>query len=148
MHLLLFAGSSTAAAVILTTAAIAQSSSNYASYETTSDKPVQLGYYASAHKDCTPGELPKVRLVEAPKLGTLIVRRAVLSINTVAGCPNLKTPAQVAFYQPRVGSAGSDRTSYEVTSENGEVATYEMMITVKPAPAASPPADEPKGKSL
>ena len=38
--------------------------------------------------------------------------------------------------------------SYEVTSENGEVAVYELTITVKPAPVPSPPADDAEGKSL
>lgn len=41
---------------MISTAVLAQSAptSNYTTPETTSAKPVQLGYYASAHKDCTP----------------------------------------------------------------------------------------------
>ena len=132
---------------LLATATLAQSA-NYSSFETTSDKPLQLGYYASAHKNCTPAALPTVRVIEAPKGGLLVVRKAVLATNQVTGCPGLKTPAQVAFYQPRAGFVGPDRVSYEVTAENGEVATYEMTITVKAAPEASPPADDAKGKSL
>lgn len=136
------------ATVSAATAALAQSA-NYSSFETTTDKPVQLGYYASAHKNCTPAALPTVRILEAPKGGTLIVRKGLLATNQVAGCPGLKTPAQIAFYQPRAGYVGPDRVSYEVTSENGDVATYEMTITVKAAPpAASPPADDAKGKTL
>ena len=91
---------------------------------------------------------PARRLIEAPKSGVLTVRKAVLSTDKVAGCPGLKTPAQVAFYQARAGYAGPDRVSYEVTSENGEVATYEMTITVKALPATILPADDAKGKSL
>lgn len=129
-------------------AALAQLA-NYASYETTTDKPVQLGYYASAHKNCTPAALPTVRVIEAPRGGLLIVRKGVLATDQVAGCTGLKTPAQIAFYQPRAGYTGPDRVSYEVTSENGEVATYEMTITVKPpTPATAPPAEDAKGKSL
>jgi hypothetical protein len=138
---------SLAAIGLVATAALAQSA-NYSSFETTSDKPVQLGYYASAHKNCTPGSLPTVRVLEAPKGGLLVVRRGVLSTDKVAGCPGLKTPAQIAFYQPRTGYVGPDRLSYEVTNENGDVATYEMTITVKAPPAPNPPTDEAKGKSL
>jgi hypothetical protein len=41
---------------ILSTVAFAQPAptSNYTSFEATAAKPVQLGYYASAHKNCTP----------------------------------------------------------------------------------------------
>ena len=109
---------------------------------------MQLGYYASAHKNCTPAELPTVRVIEPPKAGVLTVRRGVLSTDKVAGCPGLKTPAQIAFYQPRAGYVGPDHVSYEVTAENGDVATYEMTITVKAPPAPSPPTDDAKGKSL
>jgi hypothetical protein len=66
-------------------------STNYTSVEATSDNPVQLSYHASAHKNCTPAPLPTVRVIEAPKSGTLTVRGAVLKTDKVAGCPGLKT---------------------------------------------------------
>jgi len=138
---------SSAVCCLSVTAALAQST-NYASFEATSDKPVQLGYYASAHKNCTPAELPTIRVIEAPKGGLLIVRKGVLATDKVAGCPTLKTPAQIAFYQARTGYVGPDHVSYEVTSENGDVATYEMTITVKAPAPTSPPDGEAKGKSL
>ena len=113
---------------------------NYSSVEATSDKPVQLSYHASAHKNCTPAALPTIRVIESPKSGTLTVRRAVLTTDKVAGCPGLKTPAQAVFYLAHAGYAGPDHVKYEVTTENGEVATYDVTITVKAAPAQSPPA--------
>jgi len=130
---------SCAAAGLTATGALAQDA-NYTSFDATSDKPVQLGYYASAHKDCTPGRLPTIRVIEAPKSGVLTVRKAVLTTNNVTGCPGLKTPAQVVFYLAHVGYAGPDHVKYEVTSETGEVATNDVTITVKAAPAPSPPA--------
>ena len=128
-----------ATASLMATATLAQDT-NYTSVESTSDKPVQLGYHASAHKNCTPGALPTIRVIEAPKSGMLTVRRAVLTTERVAGCPGLKTPAQVVLYLARPGYAGPDHVKYEVTSENGEVATNDVTITVKAAPAQSPPA--------
>ena len=101
---------------------------------------MQLGYHASAHKNCTPGSLPTIRVIEAPKSGMLTVRRAVLTTDKIAGCPGLKTPAQVVLYLARAGYAGPDHVKYEVTSENGEVATNDVTIAVKAAPAQSPPA--------
>jgi hypothetical protein len=129
------------------TAAFAQSA-NYSSAEAVAGKLVQLGYYASAHKNCTPAEAPTVRVLMPPQHGTLSIRKAVLSTNKVAGCPGLKTPTQVAFYLANDNYVGPDKVSFEVTAEDGEVATYEITITVKAAPPASPPDGEAKGKSL
>jgi hypothetical protein len=135
-----------AAAGLLATAALAQAA-NYTSVETISATPVQLSYHATAHKNCTPAPLPVVRVIEAPKSGMLTVRKAVLTTDKVAGCPAVKTPAQVVLYQARVGYAGPDHVKYEVTSENGEVATYDVTITVK-APATSPPAGNAGSRQL
>ncbi len=134
LRILLFA-----IATLTATAALAQDA-NYMSVTATSEKPVQLGYHASAHKNCTPAALPTIRVIEAPKSGTLTVRRGVLTTETVTGCPGLKTPAQVVFYLAHAGYAGPDHVKYEVTAENGEVATYDVAITVKAVPAQSPPA--------
>jgi hypothetical protein len=121
----------------MATAALAQDA-NYTSVEATADKPVQLSYHASAHKNCTPAPLPTVRVIEAPKSGTLTVRKAVLKTDKIAGCPSLKTPAEVVFYMAHPGYAGPDHVKYEVTSENGEVATNDVTIAVKAAPAQRP----------
>ena len=130
---------SCATAGLTATASFAQDA-NYSSVNATSDKPVQLSYHASAHKNCTPAQQPTIRVIEAPKSGTLTVRTGVITTDKVAGCPGLKAPAQVVFYLAHAGYVGPDHVKYEVTSENGEVATYDVTITVKAAPAQSPPA--------
>jgi hypothetical protein len=68
-----------------------------------------------------------------------IDRGGVLKTNKVAGCPGLKTPAEVVFYLAQAGYVGPDHVKYEVTSENGEVATNDVTIVVK-APLAQRPA--------
>ena len=77
-----------ALAAVISTAGLAQpalaQASNYTSVEATADKPVQLSYHASAHKNCTPAALPTIRVIEAPKSGTLTVRQAVLTTDRVA----------------------------------------------------------------
>jgi hypothetical protein len=127
---------------ILSTAALSQptATSNYTSFEATAAKPVQLGYYASAHKNCTPAPIPTIRVIEAPKSGILTVRRGELKTDQIAGCPGLKMPAQVVFYQARAGATGSDRLVYEVTNPTGEVGTYDVTITIKEAPEQVKPA--------
>jgi hypothetical protein len=130
---------------LVATAAFGQAA-NYTSVEATSATPLQLSYHASAHKNCTPAPLPTVRVIEPPKSGTLTVKRGLLTTDKVSGCPAVKVPAQVVYYQARAAYTGPDHLNYEVTSENGEVATYDVTITVKAAPVTTPPAT--KGQSL
>jgi hypothetical protein len=70
------------------------------------------------------------------------VRGAMLKTNKVAGCPGLRTPAQVLFYMARAGYVGADHLKYEVTSENGEVATHDVTIVIKAPPAQRPTAGD------
>lgn len=130
-----------AAAAAMAAAALAQaaSSMNYTSFDATSAKPVQVGYYGSAHKDCTPAPLPTIRVVEAPKSGTFTVRRGVLTTNNLAGCPGLKIPAQVAFYQARPGVTGTDHIVYLVTNADGSAGAYDVTINIKEAPKSAAP---------
>ena len=74
-------------------------------------------------------------MVEPPKNGVLTVRNAVLTTDNVAGCPALKTPALVVFYQANEGYSGSDHVRYAVTNAAGQTQGYDVTITVKPAPA-------------
>jgi hypothetical protein len=135
------------AAGLVATAALAQTA-NYTSVETIADRPMQLSYHASAHNNCTPEALPRIRVTEAPRSGTLTVRKAVLSTDRLVGRPPVKTPAQVVFYRAHAGYVGADHVNYEVTSENGEVATYDVMITGKAGPAQNPPARDADGQPL
>jgi hypothetical protein len=130
-----------AAATALPAAALAQaaSSMNYTSFDATSAKPVQVGYYGSAHKDCTPAPLPTIRVVEPPKYGTFTIRRAILTTNNLAGCPGLKVPAQVALYQARPGAAGTDHIVYLVTNGDGSAGAYDVTINIREAPKSSTP---------
>jgi hypothetical protein len=132
---------SCAAASWLVSAAFAQASTNYTSVEATSEKPMQLSYHASVQKDCSPAPLPTVRVITAPKAGTLTVRPGQLTTSKVVRCGRVKTPVQLVFYQARAGYAGLDEVKYEVTSADGQVATYEVTITVKELPAQTKPGE-------
>src|SRR6187551_3398297 len=93
---------------------------NYTSFEAEPGKPVQLGFYGQAHKDCTTAKMPVVRVADAPNLGTLTVRPSELKTDRVPNCPGLKIPAQVVTYQAR--ESGDDHLMYSVTYPNGEIA--------------------------
>lgn len=125
-------------------AALAQSapSISYSSFDASSAKPVQIGDYAVARKDCTAAPPPTIRVIEAPKSGTLTVRRGVLTTSSVAGCPRMKTPVQVLFYQARVGATGADHLAYEVTNASGKVDAYDVTINIKEPPKSPVPDSE------
>jgi hypothetical protein len=78
----------------------------------------------------------------------LTVRKAILTTDKVAGCPAVKTPAQVVFYQARTGYEGPDEVKYEVTSEIGEAAVYDVTINVKKESAGSQPGVGPPGEPI
>jgi hypothetical protein len=128
----------------LSCAALAQST-NYSTVNAVAGMPVQINFHASFKKDCTAAPLPTIRVIQPPKSGTLTVRRGVLNTNKVAGCPALKSPAQVVFYLARAGQGSSDHLVYEVTSSNGEVAVYDITIEIKEADKSIPPT---KGQGI
>src|SRR5271166_6060039 len=136
-----------AALILLASSALAQSV-NYTSVEATAGTPAQLTYHATAHKNCMPAPLPSVRVIKSPAAGMLIVRKAILTTDRLAGCPAVKTPAQVVLYQARAGYEGLDEVKYEVTSANGEVADYDVTIAVKQGPAETKPPAPPAGERL
>ena len=119
-------------------AALSQSAptANYTSFDATWAKPVQIGYYATARKDCAPAPAPTIRVVEAPKSGTLTIRGGELKTSAVAGCPALKTSAQVVLYQARAGATGNDHFAYAVVGLDGRINGYDVTITIREPPKA------------
>ncbi len=138
---LLFAAALTAA---ISPAAIGQPapSMNYTSFEATPDKPVQLGYYAAAGKDCAPAPVPTIRVSEPPKSGVLTVRVGQLTTSAIAACPGLKLPAQVVFYQARAGATGADHLVYDVIDAPNKIDAYDVTITIREAPKGAGPGSE------
>jgi hypothetical protein len=129
-------------------AALAQAI-NYTSVQAIAGKPVQLTYHADAHKaTCSPAPVPSFHVIEPPKDGVLTVRKAVLSTNKIPGCPGLKTPVLVVFYQAKEGYSGSDHVSYAVTNPAGQTQGYDVTITVMAAPGVAPASPKPPGSSL
>jgi hypothetical protein len=133
----------TLALAVTSTAAIGQSTS-YSSVDAAAGALVQIGYYASAKKDCAPNPLPTIDVATPPKHGVLTIRNGMVTTNKVANCPNLKLPAQVVFYQGQTGYAGPDQIVFAVTNPAGEVNIYSFSITVK----EGPPAKTPQGSLL
>ena len=112
-------------------------SMSYTSFEATSAKPVQLGYYGAAHRDCTPAPTPTIRVSSPPKSGTFTIRAGQMQMAPTAPCPGLKIPAQIVFYQARVGATGTDHLIYEVINASNKVDAYDVTINIKEPPKGS-----------
>lgn len=66
------------------TVAFAQGT-NYTSVEAIAGKPVRLTYHAAAN-NCVAAPPPTIRVTQPPKDGILMVRKAMLTTEKVAGC--------------------------------------------------------------
>ena len=116
----------------------------YTTFKAVSGKAVELGNYASANQNCSPGPAPAIHVVEPPKSGTLTVRVAQLTYNNVFGCPPIKMPAQVLTYEARDSGADRDHLIYDVSGAKGEVTIYDVTIEIAPSakPAPSPSREQ------
>ena len=117
---------------LISSAVLAQSPpvNNYKSFDVVPGVPVQLGFHATANKDCSPALLPTIRVLESPKLGTLSVQQGELTTDGVLGCPQLIVAARMLSYEAYKGETEIDRLSYEVTNPNGDVGIYQITINV------------------
>lgn len=117
-------------------AAWAQSNSAFRSAEVVAGKQERLGVYGNVQKDCTPGPLPTIRVVTAPKNGELNVRSGKLKAGRISRCPKLEATAQGIFYKANPTFKGTDEVAYEVRSASGKVESHTVKITVKDAQAS------------
>ena len=114
---------------------------NYKGAEAVAGAATQLDYFATGKKDCSSAPPPSIRVITPPKHGLLTIRRGTVTTNKIPNCPNLQTPANVVFYTGTAGYVGPDEIVYEVTDVKGEIAIYNIAVTVKDGlkPAAKPP---------
>ena len=116
--------------VLFITSATAQSA-NYKSAETIAGAQTQLDYFATGKKDCSAAPPPSIRVISPPKHGLLTIRRGTMTTNKIPNCPSLQTPANVVFYTGNAGYKGPDAVIYEITDAKGEVAVYNITLTVE-----------------
>ena len=120
--------------IALTATPALSQSINYKGADAIAGVATQLGYFATGKKDCSSAAPPSIRVITPPKHGLLTIRRGTMTTNKIPNCPNLQTPANVIFYTGTAGYAGPDEIVYEVTDAKGEVAIYNITVTVKEGP--------------
>jgi hypothetical protein len=98
---------------------------------------VRLGMHGNVSKACESGALPEIKVVTAPKNGTLAVRSGKTKAGTLARCPALEVPARAVFYQANPRYTGADEVVYQLVRPNRPTQAITIKITV--GGAAKPP---------
>jgi len=108
-----------------------------------SGKSVRLVIAPNLKKDCSAGPLPEIKVVTAPKNGSLITKAGKIRTPAKYRCPNKEAAVQAIFYQSNAGYAGPDSVAVEIKNSDGDVEKRDIRITVD----ASAKKDEPKKES-
>ncbi len=93
-------------------------------------KQTRLGVIGNVTKECTPGPMPEVKVVTAPKQGTLAIRTGKTKAGSLKRCPNLEVPIRGVLYEANAGATGSDEVVYEVKRPNGSTQTITAKIEI------------------
>ena len=135
------------AAVLMLAPVAAQAQTGaYRSATVAPGKTTRIGMVSALKKDCGVGPLTDVKIVTAPKHGTLNVKAGKVKTPAAFRCPNVETPVQGVFYQPNKGYMGSDEVKYEIKGLDGNTRQVTVQITVSDKPAA--PAKDDGGSDL
>ena len=97
-------------------------------------KPARLAVVTALKRDCSVGELGSLRVVTPPKNGSLVVRSDKLKTPASFRCPNVETPVQALFYQPKANFSGTDEVAYETRTAEGQTQSFTVRINVSAKP--------------
>lgn len=96
-------------------------------------KPVRLVISPNLKKDCSTGPLPEMRIVTAPKNGTLVTKGGKIKTPASFRCPNKEAMAQAVFYTSKPDFSGTDEVLVEVKTADGTIEKQDIRITVDAA---------------
>ena len=131
------------AGVLLSTAASAQEQV-FRSVNVAQGASTRVGIHGNVSKECAAGPLPEIKIVTAPKNGTLTVNSGKSKAGALNRCPNLEVPARAVFYKANARYSGPDEVTYEVKRPDGRNQSVTVKITVGGA-AGKPDAKRTEG---
>jgi hypothetical protein len=100
-------------------------------------KTLRLAIAGNVGTDCKPGKPAEIKILTAPKNGSLAVRAGDTPAGALKRCPGLKVPVQGVFYEAKAGFTGSDEVSFEIVRDGKtESQTVRINVTTKPAAPA------------
>ena len=86
--------------------------------------------------DCTSGQLPDVRVINAPQHGSLRLEKSTITINAPAGAPRAQCngkgiEAIGVVYKSNDGFVGTDRIVMKADFHNGNVSEMIVLVDVR-----------------
>lgn len=105
---------------------------NYQTVEVMSGKSLRIGVHGSINKkDCSALDAPTIHLVKPPSSGSLSVQKRSVVADKIEGCTSVNAPIQLLVYTAGAsGNADHDQIVYEVTSVDGTVTRYQVLIRI------------------
>ena len=108
---------------------------------TFSGRILNVWYFYTVQMDCTPGELPTVRVTSAPSHGSVQLQNVehfteFPATNQRFECNKKKSPSVVVVYTSNKTFVGVDKFTVKCVFPSGDVQTKEFLITVEQLPPA------------
>jgi len=95
-----------------------------------SGKDARVAVFTSIRNDCTPGQLPTIKLKLAPTRGKITIKNAKIRATNLKHCLAVEAPAYVAIYRADSDFSGSDVVELEITEANGKQKIERLTITI------------------
>lgn len=100
-------------------------------------QPQKIAFYPAAKADCSRAPLPEIKLVEEPKHGKLIVRRAAATAGPKSACPGQNIPGLLVLFVATPAYQGEDTLTFSVNRAETS-AKVKLNIRVIAAPPKQP----------
>jgi hypothetical protein len=91
---------------------------------------INVGIFASVHKNCTPAALPAIRVVSPPGHGKVTVKQGHLRATNLPQCLAVDVPAFVAIYHSDKDYLGQDTFTLEVVNSGGKAQQQTVTVTL------------------
>jgi hypothetical protein len=93
-------------------------------------KDVRVAVFASIRNDCTPGQLPTIKLKLAPTRGKITIKNGKLRATNLKHCLAVEAPALFAIYRADSEFSGNDVLELEVIEPNGQQKVHRLTISI------------------
>lgn len=120
----------------IASAAMAQAPVRTESVTVRAGQTHRVAFYPAAKADCSRTPLPEIKLLEEPKHGKLIVRRASITAGANSACPGQSIPGQLVLFVANANYSGADRLAYgiQIAERKGTVRINLRIVNAKRAP--------------
>ncbi len=116
--------------LLLPAATLAQTQTIERQYKGQAETDINVGIFASIHRNCTAAPLPVVRLVVPPLHGKVRVKQARLRATNIKNCLATELPVFVAIYRSARDYVGQDLFTIEVISSGGKSQFQRITVSV------------------